>query len=234
MKIKFQQYTNSEIQLLKPIPALSSLPNWYKKMDTFVNEEKRPKWFPDGTINVTVKRCNPVGDALGAGYFLLLENDIYFEKHKSGEPGYVWHRGGDNYVSTHSKSQISPDLIPKGFSGQPLKFRNDWSIQTPNGYSVLVTHPLNRNAEPFLTLSGIVDTDSYHSSIQLPFLIRSDFEGIIESGTPIAQVIPFKRESWKSEFLEYSKEFFDKKDAEFRRTMNRFYKRFHWKRKEYK
>jgi hypothetical protein len=29
--------------------------------------------------------------------------------------------------------------------------------------------------------------------------LQSDWEGIVEAGTPIAQVIPFKRESWKSE-----------------------------------
>lgn len=233
MKITFRPYTEIDVPILKPIPAVQSLPDWYKKLSPFTEGDK-PQFYPDGTKNITIKRCNPVGDALGAGYFLVLENSISVTKGDGETPNLVWGRGGDGYVSTHSKIQIDPDVIPQGFSEQPFKFKNDWSIQTPKGYSVLVTHPLNRNAEPFFTLSGIVDTDTYHTSIQLPFLLRKDFEGIIEAGTPIAQVIPFKRDSWKSEFLAHSKEFFDQKQAEFYRTINRFYKRFHWKRKEYK
>jgi hypothetical protein len=30
----------------------------------------------------------------------------------------------------------------------------------------------------------------------LPFFLKEGFEGIIPKGTPIAQIIPFKRESW--------------------------------------
>lgn len=231
MKITFRQFQPNRIPILKPVPAIQQLPEWYKKMSPYT-EDKKPKFYPNGNKNLTVKRCNPVGDALGSGYFLLLENAISVEP---GEPPVLtWHRGGEDFISTHGKNQIQSDLIPKDFSEQPFKFVNDWSIQTPRGYSVLITHPLNRNAEPFLTLSGVVDTDSYHNSIQLPFLIRKDWEGIIEAGTPIAQVIPFKRESWASSFPKYSQEFYQEKQAEFHRVMNRFYKRFHWKRKEYK
>lgn len=233
MKIKFQQYTPEKKPILKPIPAIQSLPNWYKKISPFMDNPPE-KFYSDGTKNITIKRCNPVGDALAAGYFLVLENTVSVCPNDSGIPSLVWHRGGNKFISEHSQEQISKDLIPYGFSLQPFKFTNDWSIQTPKGYSVLITHPLNRNAEPFLTLSGIVDTDTYHTSIQLPFLIRKDFEGLIEAGTPIAQVIPFKRENWSSTFLEHSSEFYREKEAAFNRTMHRFYRRFHWKRKEFK
>jgi hypothetical protein len=66
-----------------------------------------------------------------------------------------------------------------------------------------------------------------------------DFEGLIPKGTPIAQVIPFKRESWKMSvhaMQESSKlqklflkvhgtiisEYFDK------------YKKYYWAKKEYR
>ena len=35
----------------------------------------------------------------------------------------------------------------------------------------------------------------------IPQQIEEGFEGIIEEGTPILQIIPFKRESWKAEYL---------------------------------
>lgn len=233
MQIKFQQETAEETPALKPIPAIKALPDWFKKMPAFTQGNKA-QYFPDGKINLTVKKCNPLGDALGLGYFLLLENSIRVDSTDTDVPSLVWGRGGADFVSTHNKKQISAELIPKGFSSQPFKFTNDWSIQTPKGYSVLITHPLNANSKPFLTLSGVVDTDSYNMSVQLPFLIRSDFSGTIEAGTPIAQVIPFKREPWKSSFLEHDKFQYQSKIAEFERVMLRFYSKFHWKRKEFK
>lgn len=233
MKIKFQPYTETDVSLLKPSPAVKILPDWYKKLSPYTEGDK-PKFFADGGKNITIKRCNPVGDAFGLGYFLILENDISVTPKEEGNPELVWHRGGNSFVSTHGKIQIDEAIVPKGFSDQPFKFKNDWSIQTPKGYSVLITHPLNKNAEPFFTLSGVVDTDTYHTSIQLPFLVRNDFEGIIEAGTPIAQVVPFKRESWNSEILKFDEGFYSEKEAAIHRTMSRFYKRFHWKRKEYK
>lgn len=233
MKIKFQQDTPRETPTLLPVPAIQELPEWYKKMSPYTEGDK-PKFWGDGTKNLTIKRCNPVGDALGAGYFIRLENTIHVEEHESGIPKLVWHRGGEQYISEHGQIQIDKDLVPNGFSGQPFKFRNLWSIQTPPGYSIMVTHPLNRNAEPFLTLSGVVDTDTYQTAVQLPFLLRKNFEGFIEAGTPIAQVIPFKRESWQSEILEHDAFDYENRLAQFQRTMYRYYKRFHWKRKEFK
>jgi hypothetical protein len=47
-------------------------------------------------------------------------------------------------------------------------------------------------------LPGIVDTDKYTAPVNFPFVINDiNFEGIIPKGTPIAQVIPFKRDPWE-------------------------------------
>ena len=50
----------------------------------------------------------------------------------------------------------------------------------------------------FRSLPGIVDTDTYTAPVNFPFVLNDwKFEGIIPAGTPMAQVIPFKRESWQ-------------------------------------
>ena len=46
----------------------------------------------------------------------------------------------------------------------------------------------------------MVDTDKYPIPVHFPFLLKKNFEGLIKQGTPIIQVIPFKRESWKSSY----------------------------------
>jgi hypothetical protein len=53
----------------------------------------------------------------------------------------------------------------------------------------------------FTILPGIVDTDQYKAAVNFPFVLNEadKFEGLIPAGTPMAQVIPFKRDSWKME-----------------------------------
>lgn len=234
MKIEFIPFVSHKADsLLNPIPAVQKLPDWYKELRPFINGQKKLQANPDNTKNVTVKWCNPFGDALASGYFLLLENDVQVTRTEDGH-NFVWLRGGDGFISTHSKQQIRPQAIPEGYSNQPYKFINSWGIKTPPGYSTLFTQPMNRSDLPFLTLSGVVDTDTYNIPVNFPFLIRKDFEGIIEAGTPIAQAIPFERANWKAEFAEYDLGRAEKLRAAFGRKIYRPYKMGHWKRKEYK
>lgn len=233
MEIKFIPFKPSkDEQLLKPIPAIKNLPDWYKSKSPFT-QGKSQKAFPDSTKNITVKWCNPFGDALGAGYFILLENDVQVTQ-APDVPEFVWFRGGNEFISKHSKQQISSELIPEGYSDQPWKFLNFWGIKTPPGYSTLFTHPMNRTELPFLTLSGVVDTDDYNQPVNFPFVIRHDFEGMLEAGTPIAQVVPFRRESWQATFEDFNPEKTASMQSKFSRKITRPYKLGYWKRKEYK
>ncbi|HZL31017.1 MAG TPA: hypothetical protein VFC54_08145, partial [Pseudolabrys sp.] len=80
------------------------------------------------------------------------------------------------------------------------KFNNFWTIETPPGYSLLFTHPLNRTDLPFTTITGLVDTDKYSESL-IAFPARwhdTNFNGVLPKGTPVAQCIPVKREKWVS------------------------------------
>jgi hypothetical protein len=56
--------------------------------------------------------------------------------------------------------------------------------------------PLNRPNAVFEVVAGIVDTDTYTSHIHFPFFATSK-DGIytVEKGTPLVQVIPFRRSS---------------------------------------
>lgn len=219
--------------LLKPEPASKHLPDWYKKMRPFTGGKKEHEAYANNTKNVTIKWCNPFGDALTAGYFILLENDVQIKQTENG-PSYVWFRGGDDFISSHSKDQISPDLIPDGYGEDPMKFINPWGIKTPPGYSTLFTHPLNRTELPFLTLNGVVDTDDYNQPVNFPFLLKEGYEGIIEAGTPIAQVIPFKREVWQAEYANFDPIRTASLAGNYLRKIFRPYKLGYWKRKEYK
>ena len=103
-------------------------------------------------------------------------------------------------------SQSSSYEVPEGFSKTVFKYYHGWIIETPKDYSCLITHPIGYPNLPIKTITGIIDTDSLKTFANSPFVIKEGFEGIIEKGTPMFQIIPFKRDSWKAEYELMGKE----------------------------
>lgn len=207
-----------------PVPASRMIPEWYKDMESYVSGKK----IPDGSGNTsaTVKRCLPVFDSITAGYLILLPADIYVSQ-KQGEPYYEW--SAFDLVSFHPTVQAPNHPAANGFSYP--KFMNPWGMKTEPGYSVLFTQPLHRKA-PFTILAGIVDTDTYFAPVNFPFVLNdATFEGLIPAGTPIAQVIPVKRDVWK---MEIGKEDIDSINKKLSTKFFDRYKNMFWHKKEYK
>lgn len=95
-----------------------------------------------------------------------------------------------------------PQFIhPQGYYQEHFAWYPDWAVELPEGYSALYTHPLNRFDLPFFMTIGIIDNDKVNLPGTMPFFIAKGFEGTIPAGTPYAQIIPFKREDWKSEII---------------------------------
>jgi hypothetical protein len=86
---------------------------------------------------------------------------------------------------------------------------------------------------PFTTITGFVDSDIYNLPIQFPFFIKKGFTGIIEAGTPIAQMIPIKRNNWKIEVKKENSEKFNILSEKYLSTIKRSYKNNFWFRKKY-
>jgi len=85
-------------------------------------------------------------------------------------------------------------------------------------------------------LPGIVDTDKYNSPVNFPFILNDiKFTGLIPAGTPIAQVIPFKRDSWKMSFGS-EKEIIEstKIDKTLKRKFFDVYRNIFWSSKDFK
>jgi hypothetical protein len=123
--------------------------------------------------------------------------------------------------------------IPHGHDDTHFVWYFPYSFKTPKGYSVLFSQPFNRYDLPFTTLSAIIDTDDAVIRGRIPFFIKKDFEGIIPAGTPIAQIIPFKRDEWtlvkNPELLKIANEHRFKS----MRVTKGFYKNNLWKKKKF-
>jgi hypothetical protein len=185
-------FTNlSSLELDPPIPAAKMIPDWYKNMPSYYGGKKIVP--VEGGTFATVKKCIPVLDAITAGYIITAPVDIYVSQ-RDGFPWYQWAMGEG--IQFHPVVQAPAH--PLAIKDTPFpKFTNPWSVMTPKGYSVLFTQPFHREA-PFEIMDGIVDTDTYSNTVNFPFQLKDPkFEGYIYKGTPIAQVIPFKRDIWK-------------------------------------
>ena len=181
-----------------PIPASKSIPEWFKKTGLEINPTGMHR-NADGTANKTIKQCIPFLDALTTGYMITLPCDVVFvDPNKFDGQRVIWDVSW-KVMDGHSPGQLGKMQPPKGFEPGALKWIAEWLIKTPPGYSLLFTHPLNRFDLPFLTVTGIVDTDTYDVPVNIPCFIREDFYGKLPKGTPVAQVIPIKREKWKSQ-----------------------------------
>lgn len=230
-KIQFSRYDDTQAVYL-PGPATKFVPNWYKEAKSYLNDEKKPSTREAFS---TIKKCMPVFDAMTAGYMIVLGQDMYCEQTEAG-PYFHWRAEGgdqkDDVLTQHTHFQVQGH--PENNLGHQLKIENPWIIKTDPGYSCMILPPLHRDNQ-LVILSGIVDTDKYYEKINLPFNLKDKhFEGMIEAGTPIAQVIPFKRESYEMEIvpLDKKRSFINQRTIASR--LFDAYKNIYWSRKEYK
>jgi hypothetical protein len=197
--IAFRCPPELEPSLPRPIPAVLGLPEWFKAM---------PQRAVSGltqTPNLTVKKCPPFIDAMTYGFLIPLVADLRVD---AGEIS--WEREATRGALTHySRSPIdfhdNAQVAGTPFFDEDrfiIKFNNFWTIELPPGYSLLVTHPVNRHDLPFVTLTGIVDADRYRDNfIHFPAYWRdAEFSGVLPKGTPIAQCLPLKRDAWRAQF----------------------------------
>ena len=209
-------------------PSRNHIPQWYKKI---------PKWkdnkilTEDKKINVTMKQCMPFLDSLSIGYIITIPYDIYITT-VDGSPYIVWKE--TDSPPRWRQNLSNKNVVPAGH----YPFEYTWDLSTsfsvPKGYSAIFTHPFNRHDLPFTTLTGIIDGGfAIPPHGNFPFFVKTGFDGIIEKGTPIAQIIPFRQESWLAKnTLGMIKEG-EKNNSKIGSVFNGWYKKTHWNRKEY-
>jgi hypothetical protein len=171
-----------------------------------------------------------VFDAITAGYIIKLPADVYVSIRDEGQY-FEW--ASPTFVNFHPIEQAPLHPLQNGFAYP--KWMNPWGIKTPKGYSCLFVQPFHRESN-FQILPGIVDTDKYFAPVNFPFVINDPgFEGLIPKGTPIAQVIPFKRDSWIKK-IEGGKALNDARSVQQSINSKFFdvYKNMFWEKKQYK
>jgi hypothetical protein len=172
--------------IAEPVAARAVLPDWFKSLKGVDHDHLTAT--NDG---VTVKRCLPFLDAMSTGWILPLAATVRLHVTDGGkhvEAGWEFDR---TMVSNHTPFQVAGNPYEPR---PPMKFHNYWTIKTAPGWSCLFTPPLNRPSPVFQTLSGVVDTDAFPTPVNFPFIATAaDGVHVLAKGTPLVQVIPFRR-----------------------------------------
>jgi hypothetical protein len=219
---------------VRPYPASMAIPQWWKDATPYIKTPNNP----DGKkvivtnleSNASFKKCQVMLDTLTSGYIIPLMADVVVST-TSGFPEINWKIKRDVF-DLHNKQEVE---APSGYYDQMFKYLNPWIPQLPKGYSALIVPCFGYPNSPFRPLSGIIDYDKTMHPLQAPVFVKKGFEGVVEKGTPMAQIIPFKRSDWSSKFsyLEDGK-LATLMDRNFASTIvNNYIKNF-WQKKTYK
>lgn len=233
MKIDFIPASNEvENRVDRPKPAKAFIPEWYKNIK--VNNNISLNEFGNPT-NLSVKNCVPFLDIFMHGYIQSTWCDIYIDFDEN-----------ENLLYRTSGASILPSIISHRSKQNPIDPLNfyekiemswiaQWTPKTPKGWSILIVNPINHFELPFTTTSGIIDSDKFHHNFtgEIPFYIKRGFKGLIPKGTPMYQIIPIKRESWKSNFNKFNQNKQENLFAEFSKYFVNGYRKFWWQKKNF-
>jgi hypothetical protein len=219
------------------VPSYKEIPDWFKKT--------KRRAYPDQPYHEagTVKTCVPVLDAMGLGYKLLSPTDFTLTG-KFIEDGELrwdakWKVDISDLITEHAVEQVIEHPLLQNRKAVPLKYNNEFGIITPPGYSTLFTPIINDHFLPMQGIhfmSGVVETDTYPTPINFPFIL-TNFSGkeiVIKKGTPLLQLIPFKRDDWVTKKETYTKEEREIYQKKFGTIMRDWYKKTHWIKKRFK
>jgi hypothetical protein len=224
--IEFASAWDNDVDALET--ASKSIPSWYKKIGN--PSDLDSMIFSKSTI----KLCAPFLDSMIAGYYVVLPCDLYVTE-ENGEQVIRWSMATDkNVVIAREGGDKDPIPVPMGCSNTHWAWKFPCTLKVSKGYAMLITHPLNRFDLPFYTLSGIIDGGFAMPQLgNISFFLKKNFHGLIPQGTPIAQVIPFKKQFWKKIKKESLLVEGEKNQIKSSSVMHGWYKKTYWTKKRW-
>lgn len=230
-KTQLIKFAATEDYLETPTPSKLHVPDWYKKSPRFLDGSNAPAITTEDYGNLGIKTCIPFIDGLTSGYTAVLWQDIVVTQ-RGGFPDITWNIKPD-VMKSRSYEGLENFPVPEGHNISPFVWKSPFIVQTPPGYSVIISHPVNRFDLPFTTLSAVVDSDKVLTAGHYPFYMKEGFEGVIKAGTPIYQIMPFKRDNWDSEVDNSLREANGKRTYDTLSRLMGYYKNNVWAKKKF-
>lgn len=211
-----------------PYPAYKSFPNWFVASNPKISkcpftslmklQQLQGNFRPSSNANQfrlvknsTVKNCPGIVDYLKTGYILPAWCDMSFRR-INGQMVFdsALEIPGSNY-GLHQKSQfigMESDELPEMETFH--KIPSPWYIKTSPGISILITDPYWNRNKNFTSVSAVVHPDitpihlkwffEFNKQIKDSAEIYDESLQIVKKNTPLALIIPFKRQEFSHSF----------------------------------
>jgi len=209
--IEFTAYSEETVRDFKPVLAKNIIPDWWKRM--------RIMDFANGNTNHSIRSCPAMDDWLKSGWIIVSTRDMLvlcgndrddddatcFQTVDLDQKGYQSIASSRSHpvaqyhnVFEYLKNGDNPTNIRDAF-----KMRAPWNVATPEGYSVFYLDPFLFQNEHFAVWQGIIDSDKFNKNMdnsQIIFYPKVNHSFVIPKGTPLVQIIPFKRDEWVASY----------------------------------
>lgn len=208
--VRFSTSNAVAFEHFKPAPVKTVMPDWFAKLAMkHAGAHTSAKDFIEKGLDVknlrsqglTAKACMPMRDYMTSGYVIKTHADISFtvEEDAEGNENFWYVTTDSQAVQTHRNFQLPS--TGDGVTRDYIKFINPWMVTTPPGYSCLFYPPEYLFEDRFQLFPAIVDTDKYDQAINFPGKLLKRGSFIVNAGTPIMCVFPFKRDDFTSEVV---------------------------------
>lgn len=188
------------------IKFASSIGNFAVATPVVPSVRVRPKWLKEQKGEQRFAHCPGMMDYLNAGYIITAHTDIHIKATSEGcvvmvEGMCVAHEEMPRLQPSQFNYAIvdgilQPDEVEKAAWKVPLP----WTIHMRKGYSGYLLPALMHSDfhDKIRVMPGIVHFDKFHTT-NFVFVPVKECEFTIPAGTPLIQMIPFKREDFHAE-----------------------------------
>ena len=173
-----------------PKPTSKYTPDWWKSLK--IDEVKKSAY---DLYTGNIKHCPSFADVFSTGYVVPMWMDLYIGYDKTTGQSGTMSNGLTNisYDPGAAKGLKNYKFLGKESSAF-FKAYSPWGIMTKPGISIMVL-PLFFDFNPdFSIIPGIVDTDKINQLSPDIAYHSENREIFIERGTPLFQVVPFRKE----------------------------------------
>lgn len=171
------------------LPASQLQPEAWKTLKGFFTYQNQ--------FTATAKVCPALGAWMDMGYIICAPCDIDIQFSESpdsvGQQFRAVYSNPRFKTDGHSAIQLGKLLPDYEFRGS-IKINQPWWIQTAPGYSCMFL-PLLFWDQPFHAVPGILESDKTHLEAPINIMAKERKDFTIKMGTPLVQVVPFKREN---------------------------------------
>jgi hypothetical protein len=188
-KIEFISLIEGFPEELYPQPAKSEIPKWFKDMPMLTEGMK--KYDRGGTV----RRCPSFIEWLGQGYIVKMWSDVVL---KNSEDFWEWRTPDNQFRWDKHPAEQYQQWLPHDRVNVVYKCASPFKVVTPKGWSCYEFPLLFDHNPDWQVMAGINNSDTFHEWNSTIMLFGDKEEIFIPRGTPISQIVPFKRGKLKN------------------------------------